>query len=45
MALEEDIKQEKFSSEYQKASINLLYTGSWLYNINAGLLKTVWRYP
>ena len=39
MALEEDIKQEKFSSEYQKASINLLYTGSWLYNINAGYLK------
>jgi DNA-binding MarR family transcriptional regulator len=39
MALEEDIKQEKFSNEYHKASINLLYTGSWLYNINAGYLK------
>lgn len=39
MALEDEIKQEKFSSEYQKASINLLYTGSWLYNTNAAYLK------
>ncbi|HEY9004773.1 MarR family winged helix-turn-helix transcriptional regulator [Ohtaekwangia sp.] len=39
MPLEDDIKQTKFSSEYQKASINILYTGSWLYNINAASLK------
>jgi len=39
MSLEEDIKQEKFYSDYQKASINILYTGSWLYNINAAFLK------
>lgn len=39
MSLEEDIKQEKFQSEHQKASINILYTGSWLYNINASYLK------
>ncbi len=39
MALENDIKQEKFVSEYQKAAINILFTGSWLYNINAGFLK------
>ncbi len=39
MPLEEDIKQEKFFSEHQKASINILYTGGWLYNINAGYLK------
>ncbi|HEY9045140.1 MAG TPA: MarR family transcriptional regulator [Ohtaekwangia sp.] len=39
MPLEDDIKQSKFSSEYQKASINILFTGSWLYNINATDLK------
>ena len=35
MSLENDIRQEKFQNEYQKASINILYTGSWLYNNNA----------
>lgn len=39
MPLEEDIKQEKFQSDHQKASINILYTGSWLYNNNASYLK------
>lgn len=39
MALEDDIKQEKFQSEHQKASINILYTGSWLYTMNAAWLK------
>jgi DNA-binding MarR family transcriptional regulator len=39
MSLEEDIRQEKFRSEHQKAAINILYTGSWLYNLQAGLLK------
>jgi len=39
MSIEQDIKQEKFVSEHQKAAINILYTGSWLYNINAGFLK------
>jgi len=39
MSLEEDIRQEKFISEYQKAAINILYTGSWLYNINASYMK------
>jgi DNA-binding MarR family transcriptional regulator len=39
MPLEEEIKQDKFHNDYQKASINVLYTGSWLYNINAGYLK------
>jgi hypothetical protein len=39
MSLEQDIKQEKFQNEFQKASINILYTGSWLYNINATYLK------
>ncbi len=39
MPLEEDIKQDKFHNDHQKAAINILYTGSWLYNINAGFLK------
>lgn len=39
MSLEDDIRQEKFSSDYQKAAVNILYTGSWLYNINAAYLK------
>lgn len=39
MSLENDIKQEKFQDEYQKAAINILYSGNWLYNINASWLK------
>jgi DNA-binding MarR family transcriptional regulator len=39
MPLEDDIRQEKFLSEHQKAAINILYTGSWLYNLHAGYLK------
>jgi DNA-binding MarR family transcriptional regulator len=39
MSLEKEIRQEKFYSEHQKASINILYTGSWLYNINVAYLK------
>ncbi len=39
MPIEHDIKQEKFNSDHQKVAINILYTGSWLYNINAGYLK------
>jgi len=39
MPIEQEIKQEKFHNEHQKAAINILYTGSWLYNINATYLK------
>ncbi len=39
MPLEKDIKQDKFGNEYEKATVNILFTGSWLYNINAGRLK------
>lgn len=39
MTLEEEVRQAKFQSEYQKASVNILYTGSWLYNLNATYLK------
>jgi DNA-binding MarR family transcriptional regulator len=30
MKLEEEIKQSKFKSEYQKLSINIIYTANWL---------------
>jgi DNA-binding MarR family transcriptional regulator len=39
MSLEDDIRQQKFNSEHQKAAINVLYTGSWLYSNNAARLK------
>lgn len=39
MSLEEDIQQEKFESEFHKAAVNILFTSSWLYNINAVRLK------
>lgn len=39
MSLEKEIKQDKFYNEFQKASINILFTGSWLYNLNAAYLK------
>lgn len=39
MSLEEDIKQEKFENEFQKVALNILFTSSWLYNINTERLK------
>lgn len=39
MSLEQDIQQERFASEYEKAMVNVLYTSSWLYNANSGRLK------
>jgi DNA-binding MarR family transcriptional regulator len=39
MSLEHDIKQDKFGSEFQKASINIMFTSGWLYNRNASYLK------
>ncbi len=39
MALEQDIRQEKFDNEFHKTAINILYTSSWLYNLNALRLK------
>lgn len=39
MSLETEIKQTRFQSEYQKAAINVLLTGNWLYNQNALFLK------
>ncbi len=39
MSIEKEIDQEKFASEHEKAAINILFTGSWLYNLNAARLK------
>ena len=39
MSLEQDIKQEKFNNEFEKMAVNILFTGSWIYNLNAARLK------
>lgn len=40
MGIEEEIKQsKKFQSEYHKLAVNILYTGSWIYNVNLQRLK------
>ena len=39
MALEHDIKQEKFANEHEKVAVNVLYTSSWLHNLNLNRLK------
>jgi len=39
MSLEQDIKQEKFTNEFQKMAVNLMYTSGWLYNNNAARLR------
>ena len=39
MNLEEEIKQTKFRSVYQKAALNLIYTASWLVGKQQGFFK------
>lgn len=39
MRLEEELKQGKFKSEYQKAILNILFTGNWLDGDAAQKLK------
>lgn len=39
MSIEDNIQQKGFKNEFQKLAINILYTGSWLYNMNAARLK------
>ncbi|MCC9166207.1 MarR family winged helix-turn-helix transcriptional regulator [Pontibacter harenae] len=39
MRLEEEIKMNKFRNAYQKASLNLMFTGEWLVARIDGLLK------
>ena len=40
MRIEEEIKQEKFKSEQQKVTINLLYTSNWLINKHKEFFKS-----
>jgi DNA-binding MarR family transcriptional regulator len=40
MPLEQDIQQEKFNNEFEKMAVNILYTSSWIYNLNASRFKT-----
>ncbi len=39
MRLEEELKQDKFQSEYQKAMLNVLFTSNWLESDSARVLK------
>jgi DNA-binding MarR family transcriptional regulator len=39
MSLEQDIQQERFINEFEKAAVNILFTSSWLYNLNLARLK------
>ena len=39
MELEKAIKQKHFKSEYEKAIVNVLYTGNWAYALNKKALK------
>ena len=39
-SIEEEIKQEKkFASEHERAAVNVLFTSSWLHNVNAVRMK------
>ena len=40
MGIAEDIKQEKFKSEFSKAVVNILFTNSWIGQKNAQLFKS-----
>lgn len=35
MSIENDIQQDKFESEHHRMAVNILFTGSWLHNLNA----------
>lgn len=39
MEIEKEIKQSKFSSEYQKLVVNILFTGNWLSLVSNQRLK------
>lgn len=39
MKLEQEIRQKKFSSEYQKLIVNITFTGSWLTMKNSEYMK------
>jgi DNA-binding MarR family transcriptional regulator len=40
MKLEEEIKQKKFNTEYEKLVVNVLFTGNWMNLENTKHLKT-----
>lgn len=40
MGIDKDIKQDKFRNEYQKASINLIYTFGWVNGKSKQILAT-----
>lgn len=40
MKLEDEIRQNGFSSQYQRMMLNVLFTASWLENQNARIFKT-----
>lgn len=39
MELEKEIKQKAFANQYQKAVVNILYTGNWVNLLHTHLLK------
>lgn len=39
MKIEEAIQQKRFISEYQKASLNILFTSAWINQTNTAILK------
>lgn len=39
MGLEQDLRQERFDNVYEKMVVNILFTSSWLSNLNASRLK------
>lgn len=39
MKLEEEIRQPKFKSDFQKLIVNLVYTGSWISSQSSAMLK------
>jgi DNA-binding MarR family transcriptional regulator len=39
MRIEDEIKQEKFKSEYHKLAVNLKFTTSWLYSSHMKVLR------
>lgn len=40
MSIEEDIKQKKFKNDYQKGTVNLIYTYHWLNDKSKEFFKT-----
>lgn len=40
MGIAEEIKQEKFKSEYSKAVVNIIYTNAWLHQQHLRLFKS-----